>query len=258
MKKFEGFLLVSDIDGTLTDKHGCISRENAEAIRYFQSEGGICTVATGRYPDYIEHYAESFVPNADIIGINGTVLYSPVEKKIVCMRALHEEVSTIIRQILQLCPQIQLTILCSVNTECKIPKDRIFTLDAALAMFPRPWLKVIFVQNRTDSHMVRDTLVRHFGDRYRFSLSWDEGLEMHSMQSGKGALLSELVRRLEVSGHPIRRTICVGDYENDISMLQAADIGYAVSNAVDTVKAAADHVTVSNNESAIANIIAQL
>ena len=54
------------------------------------------------------------------------------------------------------------------------------------------------------------------------------------------------------------KTIAVGDYHNDVSMLKVAGISFAVANAVDAAKAVADHVTVSHDESAIAVIIDQL
>lgn len=41
-------------------------------------------------------------------------------------------------------------------------------------------------------------------------------------------------------------------------MLRAADIGYAVANAVPSVKDAADRITVPASESAIARIISEL
>ena len=51
-------------------------------------------------------------------------------------------------------------------------------------------------------------------------------------------------------------TVGVGDYENDITMLEMADIGYAVKNASDDAKAAADRVTaVDNDHGAIAFVI---
>ena len=56
----------------------------------------------------------------------------------------------------------------------------------------------------------------------------------------------------------MERTIAVGDYNNDVSMLRAAGLSFAVSNAVPAAKEAADHVTVSNNEHAIAAIVEQL
>ena len=53
----------------------------------------------------------------------------------------------------------------------------------------------------------------------------------------------------------VQKTIAVGDNENDISMIKQAKIGVAVGNALDTVKAVADVITVTNNDHAIAKII---
>ena len=52
-----------------------------------------------------------------------------------------------------------------------------------------------------------------------------------------------------------RRTIAVGDYDNDIGMLRTAGLGVAVANATEAVKAAADMITVSNEQHAIAAVI---
>ena len=56
----------------------------------------------------------------------------------------------------------------------------------------------------------------------------------------------------------MKNTIAVGDYNNDIAMVKAAGVGYAVANAVDELKAVADKITVSNNEHAIARIIKEI
>ena len=48
MGKFDGKLLVSDMDATLLDREHRISKANREAIEYFISEGGCFTVASGR------------------------------------------------------------------------------------------------------------------------------------------------------------------------------------------------------------------
>ncbi len=44
--KFKGYLLCSDCDGTLTYGEEVLSEENVKAIKYFQKEGGIFTLAT--------------------------------------------------------------------------------------------------------------------------------------------------------------------------------------------------------------------
>ena len=56
----------------------------------------------------------------------------------------------------------------------------------------------------------------------------------------------------------VHTTIGIGDYENDLSLLESSDIGYAVDNAIDSVKEAADRITVANTNDAIAAIIEEL
>ena len=77
-------------------------------------------------------------------------------------------------------------------------------------------------------------------------------LARFNLHGSKGTGLKMLAQTLGIQPE---KTIAVGDNENDISMIKEAQVGIAVGNAVETVKAAADIVTVTNNESAIAKII---
>ena len=53
--------------------------------------------------------------------------------------------------------------------------------------------------------------------------------------------------------------ITVGNYYNDLDMLQHAAVGIAVANAVDDVKKEADFVTEkNNNQDAVAEIITKM
>ena len=54
------------------------------------------------------------------------------------------------------------------------------------------------------------------------------------------------------------KTISIGDNDNDASMLEKAKLGIAVSNASEKAKKAANYITVSNEEDAIAQIIYEL
>ena len=49
--------------------------------------------------------------------------------------------------------------------------------------------------------------------------------------------------------------MAIGDNLNDLSMIVAAQTGIAVGNAVAGLKDAANEVTVTNNEGAVAKII---
>ena len=64
-----------------------------------------------------------------------------------------------------------------------------------------------------------------------------------------------LYKMSELLGIDIKKTIAVGDYNNDVSMIKAAGVGFAVANAIPEAKAVADFVTVSNNDHSIAAIV---
>ena len=72
-RNYQEVLFCSDFDGTMT-VDAKISTENAEAIRYFQSEGGIFIVASDREPSFFRSYCDIFSPNAPVIGYNGLVI----------------------------------------------------------------------------------------------------------------------------------------------------------------------------------------
>ena len=59
-------LIVSDFDGTLVNKDGTISPENAKAIREYIAKGGKFAISTGRLPAGI-------LPRAKELGLSGMV-----------------------------------------------------------------------------------------------------------------------------------------------------------------------------------------
>lgn len=49
MKKFEGILFCTDIDGTLLNDNKEVSKGNSEAIEYFKNEGGLFTFVRSKH-----------------------------------------------------------------------------------------------------------------------------------------------------------------------------------------------------------------
>ena len=82
-----------------------------------------------------------------------------------------------------------------------------------------------------------------------------ENLEINAVGASKGGALKRLAEQLHID---IEETMAFGDGENDISMLMAAGCGIAMGNAENSVKAAADYVTTSNNEAGVAAAIHHL
>lgn len=71
----------------------------------------------------------------------------------------------------------------------------------------------------------------------------------------KGQGIEDICRTVGISPAEV---ISFGDAENDIPMLRAAGMGVAMGNAAENVKAAADMVTLSNNEDGIAAALEKL
>lgn len=261
MGKFDGYLLLSDFDGTLahtevTEDQGqritqkAISRENCDAIRYFQSEGGLFTLATGRSFDWLEQWRSHLVPNTYVISYNGAVICSPDGKEELFSRPL-EDFLPLAERIRAACPELVWVHFHSHEDGPRFLKDELIDPER----LPSPIYKMVFYAHREQAEEYAARIASLMGDRYVSMRSWVNGIEVLMQGATKGAAIGRLKAAL---GERARTVVAVGDYENDADMIRTADIGYAMGNAVPSLKAVADRITVNANESAIAKIIADL
>lgn len=239
-----------------------ISPENLEAIKRFEAEGGLFTMASGRFPSTFSDI-KGLVLNTYAVVLNGNAIYDLENNKLIWSNPLpFETAEKVIR-----------------FTEREHSHDtsglHINALTKGTAFYPNegqradeiidkiksdpyrsPVYKLIITQSPEISVELRESYEKAFPE-LMFTQSWNAGLEMNTASGGKGNAVKKL-RELLGGREVIHTVVCVGDYENDISMIKYADIGYAVENAADAVKAAADRITVHNNQHAIAHIIEDL
>ena len=266
MKKFEGVLICTDLDGTLLDSKKRISRENSEAIEYFKSEGGYFTFVTGRMPFYAIDSYEAVRPNAPIGCINGGGLYDYEKEKYIWTEELPRGVTELIKAVDESCDGASIQV--SLFDKVYFSKDNVVMEHfRAATKLPNvcvpytevtePIAKIIFgCDTEEDIALVERTLRAHpLADSFEFIRSEKRLFEILPKGIGKGTALVKLAEHL---GIDMKKTVAIGDYDNDISMLRAAGAGIAVANASENAKAAADFITVSNNESAIAKVVYEL
>jgi len=258
MGKFDGYLILSDFDGTLT-YNGEISRENKEAIKYFQENGGVFTIATGRRPEHFLSYKDIFVVNAPIVSLNGTLIYDLEQGKIICEYPLENNYFVPIEYAALKYQEISRIYAYSITDAI------IWSRDSAddIKMLKNPngpkYYKIIFVfDDEKEVKIVENDLIETFGHQFNFDRSWNKGIEMHIKGSGKGECIEIIKKYLITKNIKIHKTIGVGDYENDISLIQMSDIGYATENAIQELKDVADRIAPSSKENAIAYIIHDL
>jgi Cof subfamily protein (haloacid dehalogenase superfamily) len=266
MGKFDGFLFCTDLDGTLYRNDKTVSKENLEAIEYFKSEGGLFTFITGRVPKTSISICETIKPNAPYGCINGGGIFDAEKNEYLWSMPLADGVKELIDTVSKELPQVAI----QANT-----KNDIFFLkdNSAMVRFRKvtgapnikktfdeinePILKIVFAdENENTILQVEKLLNNHpFADKFDFIRSERRLYEILPKGVSKGKLLLKLAELLKIDPN---KTIAVGDYNNDISMIESAGIGYAVANANQAVKAVADRITVSNEEHAIATIIKKL
>jgi len=77
-------------------------------------------------------------------------------------------------------------------------------------------------------------------------------LDIHHSEGSKGGAVAQLKRDLGV-----KRVVCFGDSDNDLSMFATADEAYAPENAKDDVKRAATAVIGHHDQDGIALFLRQ-
>ena len=286
MGKFDGVLICSDIDSTLLLKE-VFPEENVKAIKYFQENGGRFTLATGRLFDFLDKYSDIMVPNAPFIAMNGTLIVDKTTDETLFSCPLDADPGKMVVETMRSVPHLACAYVFPMGRSVIVKRTEDDLFEVAYPMENVPILpgappptderatkyarnaeelnkilgypekdiyKVVFSAQVGYSDEVKEEIAARFSDFSVFR-SWVNGIEIQSplADKGKGA------RRLAEILGDVKLLVCAGDYENDVSMIKEADIGYAVANAHPSAKAVADRITKREClEGAIAEIIYDL
>ena len=266
MGKFEGILICTDLDGTLLRNDKSISQENSEAIEYFKGEGGYFTFITGRMPYTSLSLYDMIKPNAPIGCINGGGIYDFEREEYLWTQLLSRDAAELVDCVVKGVPSVGVQMnslervyFCRENE--RMAKFRKITgapnVVGDYKTLDVPVAKVVFGGDSEEEIRQIAEILRSHPRSEEFDYIRSERTLYEILPKGvsKGNVLPKLV---EILGVKMSRTVAVGDYNNDVSMIQAAGVGIAVANAVDEAKTAADRITVSNEEHAIAKIISEI
>lgn len=253
MGKFDGILLATDWDGTVY-YDGKIPERNIEAVNYFKANGGKFTVCSGRYFNFLKDFQDQISSNTYTVCYNGALIID-IEKDDVLYRGFCDEhLESIIESLLNL--NLGYRSINFYDTEHPTPIE--YSIDECREHLKELCSKNIYkVLLKADSaedalfgmHAVNELNLHD----YIAVRSWNISLEILKKENAKGAALKRIAAAIGA-----KLIVAVGDYENDIDMLSAADIGYAVENACDTLKSVADRTTSHAKDGALADVIADI
>lgn len=236
-------IIMSDMDGTLLNSDKKITEKDRTAIEKFISLGGKFTVSTGRTLEAFEQYRRILDLRMPVVLYNGGIIYDYSAQKVMyaeylpdSARAITEELSEDMQsaggEVLKLDRtyvfrnnyyQQYHTNLCGISPE--------YTDLSGIS--DDGWLKVLFAMSPEDIPVMEKIIAEKNYSTVDFVKSSGIFIEMLPHNISKGSALDEY-RKLD--GMNNCTFVAVGDFDNDIEMIQSADLGVCPANAEDSVK----------------------
>ena len=252
MALFSDVLLTADYDRTLTAPDSSIPARNLEAIGYFMDNGGAFTINTGRSLPMTRAFRDRVPVNAPLLLYNGSATYDLAENRIPFCREIDLDLWQTVRRCQALFPDLTVEVQGIQAHYCfrKDPMWEAFSEHNQCAWRLAspgddlgPFLKFTLYGQIRDVTVaslfeageaelrrmdwVQEELLQEFGDRCEIFRAAARIIDVHAKGVSKARSARELQGRL---GRKL--LVCVGDGENDVSMLRDADYAYSPADGV--------------------------
>lgn len=267
-------LVCIDMDGTLLDDKHNVSEENKKALREATDLGVKIAITTGRLFASAKYYSDLIGIKAPIIASNGAYIREKDKEEVIYKSTLSKEDALIIADIvkkydLRTCYNTYNTVIHdqelksdhaykimnkNLLEENKVKFDLVDDFKALVDLdkYDNQLLKAICIEevDKEKLQKAKEEFIKL--DRFEVVSSWDNNFEIMKKETSKGNAAKELAKVLGIDKEQV---ICIGDSENDLSMIKYAGLGIAMGNALDLLKEEADYVTDTNLNSGVAKAI---
>ena len=261
MGKFDGVLLLSDYDDTLIGHDLTIPARNRAALERFMAEGGTFSVATGRgYQTFLPLW-QGVPMNGPTVISNGAAIYDYPGERWISSRLLRPETAERLEGLAAEFPELAFEVytrerifVWNYNSFVRYHQRRV-----KAEMIPCPieemgpgWLKVLLQGDRPLLEEVQAHIRARWPGDYEVIFSGDYLLEMTAAGCNKGSAALALA---EILGIRRENLYCIGDNQNDLSMLKVSALPFAPANCVRELKDWGVVVLSSCDEGCIADAV---
>lgn len=249
---FSDILLCVDYDRTLTGPDSSIPARNIEAIEYFIAGGGAFTVNTGRSLPMARPFIGKVPLSAPLLLYNGSAAYDTVRQEFSRVYPIDLDITEFTTHLQQLFPDLVVEVQ-AMDTHYAMRKDADWEkfsenggcgfAYAEPAQIPGPFLKCSIngdcsghtaasMYDATPGELARmmeamDTVRRLYGHKVEVFHSVPKIADIHA----KGVSKLRAARDLQADLGK-KWLVCVGDSDNDVSMLLGADFAFCPSDGV--------------------------
>ncbi len=278
-------LLAIDIDGTLTGRNGSLSQANREAIVRARDAGIVVTLCTGRGLVECMHVVRAIEQVEPVIVAGGAIVADPATARTLHRFPMHDD---LVRELTDDLLEHGHAVLVLKDPHAAgfdylvVHEEGEAGLDPVTSWWFREMKPLVRFARSLDEdehpeHTVRlgvcgtkggtapaaEAVIRAYDGRamfHHFGAVSPEGtrgradetvfiLEAFDRDANKWSALTRLASELAIDP----ANICaIGDEINDVAMIQGAGLGIAMGNAIDEVRAVADHVTAPNTDDGVA------
>lgn len=253
--------LYSDMDGTLISNNKTVSQRNIDAIKEFVAHGGEFSVATGRSAELALPYLAGIPLTMPGIIYNGAAVYdfdkcTYLHKWCIPEDIMRKLVTTAIQVYPTVCAEVcdgRPMQLVNPNSEMDvyiIAENQAYEFasldscgDCLKVLFYGEHERLLEVQAAIESAGIRGVTSCFSAPFY---------LEYLPEDASKGHALQWISENL---GGDLTQTAAIGDFDNDITMIEEVGFGAAPSNAQQVIKDRADVIVAHHTESAVADLI---
>lgn len=269
-------MIAIDMDETLLTTDKQVSQRSKEALRKAADAGIKLVVCTGRIFTSAWVYADLIGTKAPIIASNGAYIREKDKDEVIYMKTLpKEDIYKAVKLIKEYGFYPFLFSSDTVFGEKQIfsakfyekqneslPEDKkvkiVITndLEKVIEENYEIILKTVVVSQMDELERLNKLRKKMEGDiDVSIAASMVNNFEIMPRGISKGNGVKILG---DIYGISPEETICIGDNENDISMIEYAGCGVAMGNAVDVLKSAANYITDTNDNDGVAKAIEKL
>jgi Cof subfamily protein (haloacid dehalogenase superfamily) len=258
-------LLALDLDGTLLTRGKVVSARTRQVLTELAAEGCHIVVATGRPFEVLALLCEGLPLTAPQVTLNGASIHDPVAGHVLHQRTMAtEEVELAVAFFHEREVPLALFTTDGLYLDRRIPNQHLW--HPAPLPPPRDLASVGRVRDheilKVAAHAEPETVdwlhplaVEVLGEQLYVTRTAPTLVEALRPGVSKGEGLEYVAGLLDV---PREGIVAFGDSDNDLPMFAAAGFSVAMGNAAPEAKAAADFITLSNEEDGIVAALEQI